>query len=211
MLDALLFAKTPRLLRQLYPDCIWRMPAGEKKLYLTFDDGPLPDVTPFVLEELKKWNARATFFCIGKNAESNPEILKQTLNGGHTIGNHTFNHLNGWKVTNDAYYRDVEECNMLLRSKGVATQLYRPPYGKLKPTQYRKLKSGYRIVMWDVLSFDFDLNVSKEAVLKNVLKHTRDGSIIVMHDSLKAKPKVEYTLPRLLEYFHEAGFTFEAL
>lgn len=211
MFDALLFAKTPRLLTQLYPDCLWRMPKTEKKLYLTFDDGPIPEVTPFVLDELKRWNARATFFCIGKNVEAHPSILRRILKEGHSVGNHTSHHLNGWKVKNELYFQNVRDCTEVLQSHKVGQHLFRPPYGKLKPSQYRKLKNEHRIVMWDVLSFDFDLNVSKERVLRNVTQHARSGSIVVMHDSLKAKPKVEYALPRLLKHFHDAGFTFEAL
>lgn len=214
MLDALLFTKTPALLTAVYPECLWKVPTAEKKLYLTFDDGPIPEITPFVLDELKKWNAKATFFCIGKNIQANPEIFNRILAEGHRIGNHTQNHLNGWNTGDKEYFENIEQCNTVLR--GLIPQfhiprLFRPPYGKLKPSQYAKLKAEYKLVMWDVLSFDFDLNMAEEKVLDNVLKNAAPGSIIVMHDSLKAKPKVEYALPKLLEHFTGKGFMFEAL
>lgn len=213
MLDALLFTKTPALLKAIYPDCIWHVKTNKKVLYLTFDDGPIPDVTPFVLNELKKWDAKATFFCIGKNAEAQPEIFQRIINEGHAIGNHTYNHLNGWNCHDKEYLENIRHCAELLESK-LKTQnskLFRPPYGKLKPSQYAELKTGYKLIMWDVLSFDFDLKISAEKVLKNVLKHAEAGSIVVMHDSLKAKPRVEYALPKILEHFTEEGFNFEAI
>jgi peptidoglycan/xylan/chitin deacetylase (PgdA/CDA1 family) len=216
MLDALLFTKTPSLLTAVYRECLWKVPTTEKKLYLTFDDGPLPEITPFVLDELKKWKAKATFFCIGKNIEANPELFKRTLAEGHRIGNHTYNHLNGWNTGDKEYFENVEKCDTVLRdliphSQFHIPNLFRPPYGKMKPSQYITLKADYTLVMWDVLSFDFDLSMTEEKVLDNVLKNAEAGSIIVMHDSLKAKPKVEYALPKLLEHFTAKGFMFEAL
>ncbi len=216
MLDALLFTKTPSLLTAVYRECLWKVPTTEKKLYLTFDDGPLPEITPFVLDELKKWNAKATFFCIGKNIEAHPELFKRTLAEGHRIGNHTYNHLNGWNTGDKEYFENVERCDTVLRnlipnSEFHIPSLFRPPYGKMKPSQYITLKTDYKLVMWDVLSFDFDLSMTEEKVLDNVLKNAEAGSIIVMHDSLKAKPKVEYALPKLLEHFTAKGFMFEAL
>ncbi len=221
MLDALLFTKTPSLLTAVYPKCLWKIPAGNK-LYLTFDDGPLPEITPFVLDELKKWNARATFFCIGKNIQANPELFKRIINEGHSVGNHTYDHLNGWNTTDEEYYDNIKKCHDLMALYGneceeflpksgvIRPALFRPPYGKLKPAQYKALQL-YNIVMWDVLSFDFDLTMSAEKVLDNVLKNTEAGSIIVMHDSLKAKPKVEYALPRILKHFTEKEFKFEKI
>ena len=206
MLDALLFTKTPSLLTAVYPECLWKVNTKEKIRYLTFDDGPIPEITPFVLDELKKWNACATFFCIGKNVEANPEIFQRIINEGHSIGNHTYDHLNGWNVSDEIYFDNIEKCAAVVNSK-----LFRPPYGKLKPSQYSKLKSEYKLVMWDVLSFDFDLKMEEAKVLKNVLGNAEAGSIIVMHDSLKAKPKVEFALPKLLEHFTAKGFKFEKL
>ncbi|MCW5908382.1 MAG: polysaccharide deacetylase family protein [Chitinophagales bacterium] len=213
MLDALIFTKTPLLLKAVYPECIWKVDANEKVLYLTFDDGPIPEVTPFVLAELKKWNAKATFFCIGKNAEANPEILKQALDEGHSIGNHTYDHLNGWKTSDEVYFENIERCKAALSAYCLppVANVFRPPYGKLKPSQYATLKSKYSIVMWDVLSYDFDLAVPKEKVLGNVLQNAEVGSVVVFHDSLKAKEKVLYALPKVLEHFSAQGFKFEAL
>ncbi len=213
VLDALLFTKTPSLLTAVYPECLWKGNTKAKAIYLTFDDGPIPEITPFVLDELKKWNAKATFFCIGKNVEANPEIFQRIINEGHSIGNHTYDHLNGWNVSDKKYFENIEKCESVLNSK-LETQnlkLFRPPYGKLKPSQYSILKSQYKLIMWDVLSFDFDLKMEAEKVLKNVLDNAEAGSIVVMHDSLKAKPKVEFALPKLLEFFIDKGFKFEKL
>ena len=213
MLDALLFTKTSPLLAAVYRECLWKVNTEEKLLYLTFDDGPITEITPFVLDELKKWNAKATFFCIGKNIEANPEIFQRIMDEGHSIGNHTFNHLNGWSNNDNEYFENIAQCEAVLNAKcGMrTTKLFRPPYGKLKPSQYTKLKKEYKLVMWDVLSFDFDLKMAEEKVLENVLENAEEGSVIVMHDSLKAKPKVEFALPKILEHFTEKGFKFEKL
>lgn len=212
MLDALIFTKTPALLKAVYPDCIWKVNTPEKVLYLTFDDGPIPEVTPQVLAELKKWNAKATFFCIGKNAEANPEIFHQIIADGHTIGNHTYDHLNGWKTSDEVYFDNIEKCADVISNFGLQiSDFYRPPYGKLKPTQYSVLKNKHRIVMWDVLTYDFDLNITKEEVLDNTLKNAEPGSVVVFHDSLKAKEKVLFALPKVLEHFSQRGYKFEAL
>ena len=207
VLDALLFTKTPTLLKAVYRDCLWKVYTTEKQLYLTFDDGPIPEITPLVLDELKKWNAKATFFCIGKNVEANPEIFRRIIDEGHSIGNHTYNHLNGWSTDDKSYFENIERCKTVLPDHS----LFRPPYGKLKPSQYTLLKAKCKLVMWDVLSFDFDLKVSKEKVLSNVLTNGAEGSIIVFHDSLKAKAKVEYALPEVLAHFTAKGFKFEKL
>jgi peptidoglycan/xylan/chitin deacetylase (PgdA/CDA1 family) len=214
MLDALLFTKTPGLFRMAYPRCLWKADTGSKTLYLTFDDGPIPEVTPWVLEQLKKLQAKATFFCIGKNIATNPKIFRQIIKDGHSIGNHTFDHLNGWKNSNSDYFKNITACDNVLTAQKTPKRdepLFRPPYGKLTPFQYRRLFGKYKIVMWDVLSLDFDLNVSKTSVLKNVLKNSEPGSIIVFHDSLKAQAKLEYALPRLLEHFSSKGFMFDKL
>ncbi|MBK7148817.1 MAG: polysaccharide deacetylase family protein [Bacteroidetes bacterium] len=213
MLDALLFTKTPQFAKSLYPECIWDIAAPLPTLYLTFDDGPQPEITPFVLDTLAKYNARATFFCVGKNIEKHPEFFQRILRERHSAGNHTFDHVNGWKTENTLYYQNIEHCDKTLaeQAPGMSRHLFRPPYGKLTPTQYRNLKSKYRIVMWDVLSCDFDLSRTPEKVLQNVLKHAASGSIVVMHDSLNAKPKVEYALPQILEHFSAKGFRFDAL
>jgi len=211
VLDALIFSKTPALLTAIYPECLWKVKTTEKVLYLTFDDGPIPEVTPLVLDILTKWHAKATFFCIGKNIEANPEVFKQVVAGGHAVANHTYNHVNGWQTTEDAYYTDIRGCNETLRKQEVETSFFRPPYGKLKPSQYNYLRTRHTIVMWDVLSYDFDLKVDKDTVLNNVLKNAEPGSIVVFHDSLKAKDKMLYALPLVLEHFSKQGFKFEAL
>jgi peptidoglycan/xylan/chitin deacetylase (PgdA/CDA1 family) len=212
VLDALIFTKTPSLLKAVYPDCIWQVNTREKVLYLTFDDGPIPEVTPQILAELKKWNATASFFCIGKNVEANPEIFREIVNEGHTVGNHTYDHLNGWNVSNEVYFESIEKCTKVISDFGFRiSDFYRPPYGKLKPTQYTTLKNKHRIVMWDVLSYDFDLSIPKEKVLDNVLQNAEAGSVIVFHDSLKAKDKVLFALPKVLEHFSQQGYKFEAL
>ncbi|HWB63284.1 MAG TPA: polysaccharide deacetylase family protein [Chitinophagales bacterium] len=216
MLDALLFAKTPALFRILYKDCTWKVDTTEKKIFLTFDDGPIPGVTPFVLDQLKKHQAKATFFCIGKNIKANPAIYKRIIKEGHRIGNHTFDHFNGWNHINKNYYTNIDKCSRVLN--GLKTPknkdgklLFRPPYGKLKPSQYKALKSKLNIVMWDVLTFDFDTQKTKEQVLKTALKYTEPGSIIVFHDSLKARPRLEYALPKVLEHFSAKGYKFDRL
>lgn len=213
MLDALIFTKTPALVRAVYPDCIWKVDTREKVLYLTFDDGPTPDVTLLVLAELKKWNAKATFFCIGKHAAAHPHIVQQIIDDGHIIGNHTYSHLNGWKTDDAVYFENIESCKVVLAAycQQPTVYFFRPPYGKLTLSQYSKLKNHYRIIMWDVLSYDFDLNIPKEKVLENVLLHAEAGSVVVFHDNWKAKEKVLYALPNVLEHFSAQGFKFEAL
>ena len=212
MLDGLLFTKPPSLLTSVYRQCLWRVDTTEKTLYFTFDDGPQAEVTPFVLAELKKWNAKATFFCIGKNVEANPGLFRQIIADGHSTGNHTYDHTNGWNAKNKDYYGNIEKCDTIISKFQIldsnsairnpkSQMLFRPPYGKLKPAQYRRLKNQFKIVMWDVLSYDFDLNIAQEKVLSNVLDNADMGSIIVFHDSSKAKPRMEYALPRVLEHF----------
>ncbi len=198
--------KSPFWLRWLNPNLIWHKSREEKRIFLTFDDGPIPVVTPFVLETLKSFNARATFFCIGDNVRKYPDLFKRVVNEGHRIGNHTFNHLNGWKTADTIYLENVKKCANLVNSN-----LFRPPYGRGKRSQYSILNTQYSIIMWDVLSGDFDEDLKPERCLENVLKHTENGSIVVFHDSLKAFPRVEYALPRALEVWKAKGYSFETL
>ena len=205
--------KTPFWLRWIYPSLIWRKKQSEKVLYLTFDDGPIPVVTPFVLETLKKFQAKATFFCIGDNVQKHPEIYRQLITEGHSVGNHTYNHLKGWATDDKRYLENVNKCGELVHSN-----LFRPPYGRGKKTQYKRLSKGlppvnhpYTIVMWDVLSGDFDQNISGEKCLSNVLSNSTNGSIVVFHDSLKAFDRLQYALPRALEFWHEKGYAFKQL
>jgi peptidoglycan-N-acetylglucosamine deacetylase len=203
--------KTPWWLKRIYDSYTWSMPAAGKNLYLTFDDGPHPVATPFVLKQLKQYNALATFFCIGKNVEAYPDIFKQITDEGHTIGNHTYNHLNGWKTHDDVYLQ-----NVLKASHVIDSNLFRPPYGRITSFQAKNLKPVMKgkevnVVMWDVLSGDFDKKCSHENCLGNVLLSAVPGSIIVFHDSEKAYPNLEYALPRVLVYFSEKGYSFKSL
>jgi peptidoglycan/xylan/chitin deacetylase (PgdA/CDA1 family) len=201
--------KTPFWLRVLYPSLTWRIRGAGKTIYLTFDDGPHPTATPFVLEQLRKYNAKASFFCIGKNVSEHPGIYQNILDDGHAVGNHTHNHLNGWKTKDDIYLKDIEEAATLINSN-----LFRPPYGRIKRSQHKRLQSeDFRLktVMWSVLSGDFDTNLSPEACLGYVLYHTKPGSIIVFHDSAKAWDRMQYALPKVLEHFTNEGYTFKSI
>jgi peptidoglycan-N-acetylglucosamine deacetylase len=197
---------TPRLLQALMPTYMWRVPTREKMLYLTFDDGPIPEVTPWVLDTLAQYDARGTFFCVGANVERHASLFQRIKKEGHATGNHTYNHLNGWETDNAQYFQNIRKCARLVDSL-----LFRPPYGRLTPTQRLFLDRHYQIVMWDVLSGDFDPSITPQQCLDNVLEHARPGSIIVLHDSLKAEERLRYALPRILEQFTEQGYRFEAL
>jgi peptidoglycan/xylan/chitin deacetylase (PgdA/CDA1 family) len=198
--------KTPKFIQNLFPNFTWRIPTQEKVLYLTFDDGPIPEVTPWVLDQLDRYNARATFFCVGENIRKHPDVFIRTVESGHAMGNHTFNHLNGWKTENLPYFLNVRRSARLVNS-----DLFRPPYGRLMPRQAEFLQRHYHIVMWDVLSGDFDPAVSREQCLKNVLDNARRGSIVVFHDSLKAWDKLQFVLPAVLKHFSEKGYRFDKL
>ena len=201
--------KTPWLLKQFYSNMIWNKSRRRHCIYVTFDDGPIPFVTPFVLNILKQYNAKATFFCIGDNVSKHPDIFEQVRNDGHSIGNHTFNHLKGWKTDNKTYIENFLKADELLHS-----DLFRPPYGRIKKSQaklIRKTKPDTKIIMWDVLSGDFDPELKPETCLQHVLRHTRNGSIIVFHDSLKAYDRLEYVLPRAMEEWNRRGYEFRGL
>lgn len=201
--------KTPRLLKLLYPKLIWDIKTSSRSIFLTFDDGPIPIVTPYVLKILKEYGAKATFFCIGDNVRKHPEIFEQVKREGHAIGNHTFNHLKGWKTDDDTYLDNFKQADELLH-----TNLFRPPYGRIKRSQADQLKAlnpELDIIMWDVLSGDFDMTLKPERCLKKTLKYTRPGSIVVFHDSLKAFNRLEYVLPRALGLWKSQGYTFELL
>ncbi|APS37811.1 polysaccharide deacetylase family protein [Salegentibacter agarivorans] len=233
------FIKYPSILRKLYPNRITQI-QDKKSIYLTFDDGPIPEITPWVLEQLKKYKAKATFFCIGDNIRKNPEIFQQLSKENHRIGNHTFNHLNGWKTKTEVYVENVQKTEEILQEKRkkreerrdnrtqnqenakpvtcnsqpeTSTQkLFRPPYGKINNSQASALvKLNYKIVMWDVLSGDFENRISKEKCFKNVINNASGGSTIVFHDSQKAFKNLKYTLPKVLEYYAEKGISFKAL
>ncbi|MBT8221498.1 MAG: polysaccharide deacetylase family protein [Bacteroidia bacterium] len=198
--------KTPQFIQSLFPNFVWKVPSKDKSIYLTFDDGPVPEVTPWVLETLKDFNAKATFFCVGENVKKNPDIFSSIIEDGHTVGSHTFNHLNGWSTENIKYFHNVR-----MGAYEVKSELFRPPYGRLMPRQAMFLQRHYNIVMWDVLSGDFDPNISQERCLNNVVENVSPGSIVVFHDNIKAKGNLDFTLPRVLEHFSSEGYTFKAI
>lgn len=199
---------TPFWLKALYPSLLWRMPERTKTLYLTFDDGPIPEVTEFVLETLSLTQSKATFFCIGDNIRKHPSIFNKVLENGHSIGNHTNNHLNGWKTNNTDYKKNIEVCAHQI---GIETTLFRPPYGRIKRSQVKSILNNRKIVMWDVLSGDFSKAVSPEICLKKTIQFSRPGSILLFHDSLKARTNMQYTLPRVLDYFGSLNYKFVAI
>lgn len=210
--------KTNRIIKKLFSDFIWDIPNSENKIYLTFDDGPTPQITEWVLNQLEQYNAKATFFCIGKNIEQHPEIFKKLIENGHAIGNHTYNHLNGWKTNTNEYIENSVQCSVISnpfsnnKQQTTDNQLFRPPYGKIKAAQAKELRQkGYKIIMWDVLSADFDQSITKEKCLDNVVSNTQSGSIIVFHDSVKAFKNLEYVLPRVLQHLAKKHFHFETI
>lgn len=188
------------------PFLTWEAKTKEKNLYLTFDDGPTPGITDNILNILETYNAKATFFCIGEMVKNHPRLYASILDAGHSTGNHTFSHLNGWKTGTKKYLSDINEASVLINSK-----LFRPPFGKITPAQVLKLRKHYKIVMWSLLSNDFDENISKEIDIDNLINHSTPGSIIVFHDSEKAYKKCIYTLPRLIEHFNKKGFVFKKM
>ena len=205
------FVKTPWWLKKIYSSYIWSIGTREKILYLTFDDGPHPIATPFVLDELKKYNAKATFFCIGKNVLAEPDIYKRTIEEGHAVGNHTHSHVNGWKTKDDFYLADVAEAG-----KYIDTVLFRPPYGRITSFQAKNIKSALKKdniknIMWDVISGDFDDRLTGQQCLQHVILNATNGSIIVFHDSQKAFPRLQFFLPQVLNFFERKGYRFEKL
>lgn len=205
----LYFVKSPFWLKKIYPDLIWEIPEQVKKIFLTFDDGPHPIITTQVLDLLKAYNAKATFFCIGNNVVKYPEVYKRIIDEGHSVGNHTFNHLNGWKTADELYLNDIDKTK-----EHIDSNLFRPPYGRISRFQIQQLlkpKYQMKLIMWSVLSGDFDPDISAEKCLNNVLLSTKTGSIIVFHDSEKAAEKMLFALPKVLEQFSKSGFAFEKI
>jgi peptidoglycan/xylan/chitin deacetylase (PgdA/CDA1 family) len=198
--------KSPFFLKKYYSNFVWKIPTTEKIIYLTFDDGPTPEITEWTLATLKTFNAKATFFCVGSNVAKHPEIFQKIINQGHAIGNHTHHHLNGWHTDKEAYFRNIKKCEEVVKSN-----LFRPPYGRIKKSQYKLIKEDYKVIMWDVLSGDFDPKTSPEKCLSNVKNNTTEGAIIVFHDSLKAAENLKHTLPKVLAHFAEQGYRFEKL
>lgn len=205
------WVKTPRWLKCFFPaDMVWEMPAPSgTDIYLTFDDGPHPTITPFVLAQLREHNAKATFFCVGNNVARFPAVYQQILNDGHHAGNHTYNHLNGWRTDGRHYVRNIEQA-----AAHIDAFRFRPPYGRIKMSQFRKLKkkdNRWKIYMWDILSGDFDKELSPEQCLENVMQHIEPGTIIVFHDSEKAWDRLSYVLPIVLSHCSKRGWQLKAL
>ncbi len=201
------YQSIPVWFQNLFPRLIWQIPGSETKdIYLTFDDGPHPEISMWVSEQLERYKMPATFFCVGENAKKHPEILETLLSKGHKTGNHTMHHLKGWNTDNTLYMKDVYEC-----SKWVKSDLFRPPYGRIKKQQIEALSEQYRIVMWSVLSLDFDKKLNPDKALQGLKKKTKNGSIVVFHDSVKAENNLKYILPRYLDYLNEKGYICKTL
>ncbi len=198
--------RPPYFVRKYFNELVWNIPTEEKIIYLTFDDGPIPEVTPWVLQTLEHYHAQATFFCVGDNANRYPQLFEQLKNSVHTHANHTFNHLNGWKTRDKDYLKNISKANLTIQSK-----FFRPPYGRITPTQIHILKKHYKIIMWDVLSKDYNTTLTGEQCFQNVIQHAKSGSIVVFHDSIKAKERLYYALPKVLDYYTKLGFRFEAI
>lgn len=198
--------KTPRLIQSLFPRIHWRNETEEPVVHLTFDDGPIPEVTPWVLDQLGRYQAKATFFCVGHNIEKHPDVFARLLAEGHLAGNHTYHHLDGWSTDNRSYFKNIRMTRDL-----VGNRLFRPPYGHLRPSQAQFLQRHYQVVLWDILSGDFDRQLQPEDCLRNVLQHVRPGSIIVLHDNIKSFSTLRYVLPRLLESLSAQGYRMETV
>lgn len=196
----------PRVVKYLYPQLVWDIPTEKKEVFLTFDDGPTPGVTDWVLDELDKYNAKATFFCLGKNAEKHPHLFADILKRGHAVGNHSYDHPNGWKTSTIEYIENVKRCEAVF-----ASSLFRPPYGRISKEQINLVKDKYKLIMWSVLSADFDLNCTPQKCLDNVMLNTKSGSIIVFHDSKKAEENLMFSLSHSLKKLSEDGYVFSPL
>lgn len=199
--------KTPWWLRKLYSSTLtWKIATEKKEVFFTFDDGPHPTITPFVLSCLKKFNAKATFFCLGKNVQQFPEVYRQILDDGHQVANHTQNHLNGWKTGDVLYLK-----NIMIARQSINSDLFRPPYGRIRKSHIKELSPMFQLIMWDVLSGDFDVSLTPKNCLDNVINNATNGSIIVFHDSEKAFPRLEFALPKALSFFAERGYEMKAI
>ncbi len=201
----LLPVSPPKTLRALYPQCFWSLPNTENRIYLTFDDGPTPELLPFILDTLDQFDVRATFFCVGENICKHPELFGRLLEK-HAVGNHTFNHISGWKNKNYTYYKNIKKFEGVYHS-----DLFRPPYGRITRTQAKHVSKQYKIIMWDVLSYDYSKSTSPKKCLSNVVKNVKSGSVIVFHDNKKAKKNVTYALPRAIEQLLRKGFIFDVI
>jgi peptidoglycan-N-acetylglucosamine deacetylase len=195
--------KPSSILSLFFRGLTWTIPNKNNEVYLTFDDGPVPDVTPWVLDVLCEYDIKATFFCVGENVKNNPEIYQRILAEGHAVGNHTMHHRSGWKESNDLYVQEIEEA-----SKYINSNLFRPPYGEISPVQYGMIKDKYKVIMWDVLSKDYDQSLEPEDCLENVKSQVKSGSLIVMHDSVKAEYRLKKSLEGVIDYLLASGYRF---
>lgn len=201
-----------KLFEIFFPKYLWRIKTTEKRIFLTFDDGPIPEVTDWVLDQLRQYNAKATFFVVGENVTKNPEIFRRIMADGHAVGNHTYNHLKGWKTESGAYLANFIKCeNEIQGSNAESKLLFRPPYGQLKRRQATEILKTHEIVMWSVLTRDYEERLDKEKCLKRAIQKTGNGSIVLFHDSIKAQKNLRYVLPRFLEYFSKKDFEFCAI
>ena len=198
--------RPPEIIIRMMPRMTWGFYGELKTVFLSFDDGPTPDITPWVLDRLNQYNAKATFFCLGRNVDHNTEIYEQILGEGHSVGNHTYSHLKGYGTRNQQYYDDIELARSLIDS-----ELFRPPYGRILPSQITEIVKNYRIIMWDVLSYDYNRKVSGDIIIRNVTRNVRSGSIIVFHDSAKARKNLYHALPGVLEYLNNEGYKMSAI
>lgn len=202
--------KTPGVFRWCFPQLTWSISTSEKVIYLTFDDGPVPELTTSVLDVLKEYEAQATFFCVGENLYKYPQIARRAIEEGHTLANHTYNHVNGWGTDPNVYLQNIRDCAAQLSALGQQRKIMRPPYGKISRSQIALL-CDYDIIMWDVLSWDFSFRMTPERCLKNTIKATGKGSIVVFHDNVKAQKNMTYALPRYIDHFRSKGYEFLAL
>ncbi|RPD95856.1 polysaccharide deacetylase family protein [Aureibaculum marinum] len=216
------FTRIPYWIKAIFPNQIWSLPNTNKEIYLTFDDGPTPEITEWILKTLEQYNAKATFFCVGNNIKKHPTLFNNIIKNNHNVGNHTFNHEKGWKTNNNNYLNSILKTEELIRTlfcqtlpkknEQQLTKLFRPPYGKIKRSQTKSLiKKNYKIVMWSVLSWDFDKSINSETCLNNVIKNTQSGDIVVFHDNEKAFDKLKVVLPKTLEHFSKKGYVFKKI
>lgn len=201
-----MLVRPPQLLRSYYKHSVWRMSKEEPVIYLTFDDGPIEGLTPWVLDTLKTYGIKATFFCVGNNISTNPHIYERIIKEGHKAGNHTYDHIKGWKTKTADYLENVERCEQLTKTK-----LFRPPYGRIKKQQFAQLVTDYKIIFWDVLTYDYDKFITPETCLSNSIKYTRNGSIVVFHDNIKAQKNLKFVLPQYIEHFLKLNYKFAVL
>ena len=198
-----MFVKTPSITKYLFPSLVWKKSTDQKKIWLTFDDGPDEKATPYLINVLEKFNIKATFFIIGNQAKKHPELVKLIINNGHKIGNHSFSHLNGFSTNNNKYFEDVEQAK-----KYIDSDIFRPPYGKITPFQIKNLKKDFKIIMWDIMSWDFKENISPNKIYKNVIDNVENGSIILFHNNLKSYNNLKNSLEIILEKLKDKGYQF---